>query len=701
MADAPKSSNLGNSPWRALWNNTDLLAGIGFVLIVAIIIIPISEGMLDIFLTLNITFALIVLLTTLFISNTRQLNVFPSVLLTATLFRLALNVASTRLILSDASAGDVIAAFGEVVVRGNFIVGFIIFVIITVVQFVVITNGSGRIAEVAARFALDAMPGKQMSIDADFNAGLIDEEEARNRRRELQKEADFYGAMDGASKFVKGDAIAGIVIVLINILGGFGIGMFQMGLSFEEATQTFTILTVGDGLVAQVPALLVSTSAGMLVTRATADAAFGEELSSQLLTYPRVIFIAGALLILLGLVPGLPALPFLVLAAGCGTLGYVLLQEQKQKVVEEKKVPEKEKEKEPAAPEPDDFSSMLQVEMMEIEIGYSLVPLTDKEKGGNLLDRITSARRKAVSELGVIIQPIRIRDNLQLPSNQYRIKLKGNVIAQGELRPGYLLALNPEGELPEELRGTPTQEPTFNLPALWISSNQKEKAEELGCTVVDATTVLITHLSELINRHAHELLSRQAVKDMVDTVKENHPALVDELVPNILSVGEIQKVLQNLLREKIPVHDMVTILETLVDQGKITKDTDVLTEGVRESLSRVITQMYVGDQQLLRVITIDPKLENTIANSMQQTSQGTFPVMDPQRTQKLMEGVSNMVEKLKGKGISPVILTSPKIRLPFRRLVERFLPDVPVVSINEILPQVQVEAVGVISEDEN
>ena len=687
--------------WQLLWGNTDVLAGVAFILVVAIIIIPIHTIMLDFLLTLNIAFALVVLLTTLFIRQTRNLNVFPSLLLAATLFRLALNISSTRLILSQADAGEVIDTFGDVVIQEQVIVGMIIFIIITVVQFVVVTNGAGRVAEVAARFSLDALPGKQMSIDADFNAGLIDEEEARNRRHELQKEADFYGSMDGASKFVKGDAIAGIIIVLINILGGLAIGMIQLDMGFDEAIQTYTTLTVGDGLVAQIPALLISTAAGMLVTRSTAEGSFGEEVSSQLLSYPKVLYIASGLLFLLAVLPNFPWPPFLVLAAGCGVLAFVLMKEETQKEQEAAEAEKKKEEPKPSTSEPEDFSSMLKVEMLEIEVGYNLVPLTDTERGGNLLERITAARRKAVNELGIIIQPIRIRDNLQLPANQYQIKIKGSEVARGELRTGYMLALNPEGELPEELKGIPARDPTFNLPALWIQPERREKAESLGCTVVDAPTVLITHLNEIINSYSYELLSRQAVKEMVDAVKENQPALVDELVPDILNIGDIQKVLQNLLREGIPVHDMITILETLADLGKSTRDSDALTEGVREALSRVITRMYTGEGEDLKVITLDPSLENSIGSSLQNTSQGTIPVMDPQRVQKLMEGLSNMVEKVRGKGISPVVLTSPRIRLPFRRLLERFLPDVPVVSINEILPQVKVEAVGVISEDES
>lgn len=688
-------NNLG----RLFRGNTDILAAVAFIAMVVIIIIPVTKWVLDILLTLNIAFALVVLLVTLFASDTRELNIFPSVLLTATLFRLALNISSTRLILSEADAGSVIQAFGQFVVAGNYVVGMVVFVIITVVQFVVITNGAGRVAEVAARFTLDALPGKQMSIDADFNAGLIDEETARNKRKELQKEADFYGSMDGASKFVRGDAIAGIVIVLINIVGGLGIGVLQLGMNVEEAASVFTILTVGDGLVAQVPALLISTSAGMLVTRSTAEASFGEEMTAQLVAFPKVIMLAAVLLFFLGVVPGMPPLPFFLLAAAGGVLSFVLFRERRQVVEEAKAEAEQEAEKLP--PEPDDFSSILKVELMEVEIGYNLVELTDESKGGNLLERITAARKKAVNELGIIIQPIRVRDNLQLGPFDYRFKLKGNEIARGQVRPGLYMALNPEGELPPGLDGIDTKEPTFNLPAVWISGEARFKAEALGCTVVDASTVLITHLTEVIKSNAHELLGRQAVKEMIESLREINPAVVEELTPEVLSLGEVQKVMQNLLREKVPLHDLVTMMEELSDQARVTKDIDSLTESVRQALRRTITNQYINDQGKLDVVTIDPKLEKMISESIQTTRQGSFPVMEPQMTQNLIDGIGRVIDSLAQKGISPVILTSPAIRLPLKRLLDRFHLPVSVLSINEILPEVKVEAVGVIKENEN
>jgi len=679
--------------------NTDIIAAVAFIGMVVIIIIPVTPWLLDILLTLNIAFGLMVLLVTLFSSDTRELNIFPSILLTATLFRLALNISSTRLILSEADAGALIQAFGQFVVAGNYVVGMVVFVIITVVQFVVITNGAGRVAEVAARFTLDALPGKQMSIDADFNAGLIDEDTARMKRKEMQKEADFYGSMDGASKFVRGDAIAGIVIVLVNILGGLGIGVVQLGMSVEDAASVFTILTVGDGLVAQVPALLISVSAGMLVTRSTAEASFGEEMSDQLRAFPKVIFLASVLLFFLGIVPGMPALPFFLLAAAGGGLSFILFREKRDKVDEAKAVAERETTEVPA--EPDDFRSLLRVELMEIEIGYNLVELTDESRGGNLLDRITAARKRAVNELGIIIQPIRMRDNLQLGPFEYRFKLKGNEMTRGQVRPGLCLALNPEGELPAGLDGIETFEPTFNLPAVWISEELKNSAEALGCTVVDASTVLITHLSEVLKNYAHELLDRQAVKEMLNSLKETNPAVVDELTPDMLSIGEVQKVMQNLLKEKVPVHDMVTILEELADQARVTKDIDALTESVRQALRRTITAQYADPEGKLKVVTIDPKLEKKVSDSIQMTKQGSFPVMEPNATQNLVDGINRVIDNLSKKGVAPVMLTSPTVRPSLKRLLERFHLSVAVLSINEVLPEVKVEAVGVIKENED
>lgn len=691
----------GYDPGRAagfrrqwLTGNMDLAAAVGFIGIVVIMILPMPPAWLDILLVINISFSIVTLLLTLFTANTRELNIFPSILLTATLFRLALNISSTRLILSRADAGRVIQAFGQFVVGGNYVVGLVIFVIITVIQFVVITNGAGRIAEVAARFTLDALPGKQMSIDADFNAGLIDEGTARQKRKELQREADFFGAMDGASKFVRGDAIAGIVIVLVNIIGGLVIGVLQQGFSLLEATQIYIILTVGDGLVAQIPAILISTAAGMLVTRSTAEASFGEELAGQFLGYPRVLMLTAGMLFFLGLVPGLPTWPFLVLALLCGLLSYALIKNQRQKRVERNEM-------EAAArlsAEPDDPGLLLRLELLEIEIGYNLVSLTEPSGGDSLLERITMARRKVIGELGIIIQPVRIRDNLYLPPNDYQFKLKGNLIGQGQIRPGMNLALCPDGEFPEGLEGISTREPTFDLPAIWIEEEQREKAEMLGCTAVDAATVLLTHFTEILKRHAHELLTRQTVKEMVDLARESCPAVVEELTPDLLTLGEIQKVLQNLLREGVPAHDLETILEELANQARATRDVDVLTERVREALQRTITHIFTARGEPLTVITLAPDLEKEIANSLKATGKGLLPVLAPERMQRFITGLEGLLKALEEKGETvPAILTSPGIRLPLRRFLEGFFPRLAVLSIHEILPEVKVESAGVMS----
>ncbi len=696
----PSPLTASRSTIVTLFKNADVIAALAFVFIIAIIIIPIRPGMLDVMLVINLTLALIIVLMTLFVTEVLQLSTFPSVLLVATLYRLSLNISSTRLILTEARAGDVINAFGEFVVGGNYVIGLVIFVIITVVQFVVITNGAGRIAEVAARFTLDAMPGKQMSIDADLNAGLIDEDEARTRRNKIQREADFFGAMDGASKFVRGDAIAGVIIVLINIIGGLVVGMVMGGMNFEEAARTYTILTVGDGLVATIPALLVSTAAGMLVTRTTGDLSFGKDFSAQFLSVPKVLGIVAAILLSMGLIPDLPFLPFLVMALACGSGAFLLMREEQKTAMQKHEMEEEEPEEEPVGPD-EDIRSLMKPDLMEIEIGYNLVSLTEKTEEGDLLQRITTARRRLSTELGIIIRPIRIRDNLQLPPNTYLIKLKGNEIARGDLRPGYLLALNPDGVPPEELGGIPTTEPTFNLPAVWISPAQKDEAEIKGCTVVDVATVLITHLTEITRSHAHELIGRQEVREMVDMVKESRPTVVDELIPELMSVGDVQKVLQNLLRENIPLQDLPSILETLADHAPSTRAPDLLTEYVRQSMARTISARFTGDEGKLSVITIDPSLEKHIASSLQETMHGSFPVLEPEISQRIVQGISSMVEKLRNRGLSPVVLTSPRIRLPFRRLVERFLPDLPVVSLNEVVPQVAVEAVGVLKENES
>ncbi len=687
------ASLLENKWFRRLMGHSDILVASSIVFIIVIIIVPIPALLLDILFALNITFALGILLITMFTTEALQLSVFPSLLLVATLFRLSLNVSSTRLILRDASAGDLINAFGNFVVGGNYVVGFVIFIIITVIQFVVITNGAGRVAEVAARFTLDAMPGKQMSIDADFNAGLIDENSARERRSYLQQEADFYGSMDGASKFVKGDAIAGLIIVLVNIVGGLAIGVVQEGFPIEQAIQVYTLLTVGDGLVSQVPAVLISTAAGILITRSTNKRTLGQELSGQLLAFPKVIAMTAVFAMMLGLIPGLPFFPFFILAAGSGFASYLLIQEEKQKAA--RRVAEDRVEGEPSLA-PENFHNLVSVDLLELELGYNLLQLTDKKAGGDLLERITAARRQFAVEAGLVVQPIRIRDNLQIAPNKYLIKLKGNVLAWGELQIGRLMAMNPGG-LAEEIEGIATKEPTFGLDALWIEKEKKDDAEMAGYTVVDEVTVLNTHLAEVIRNHAHELLGRQEVKLLMDNVRENHPAVVEELVPNLLSVGEVQKVLQNLLKEKVPIRDMVTILETLADSASNSKDIDYMTEMVRQSMSRTLCGLFSGNEQKIYVLTLDPELEQRIAESLQQTPQGTYPVLDPGLTQKIFSSLVSQADKMTMKGRQPILLVAPRIRLPLRRLLERSLPQVVVLSFNEIIPGMEVEAVGVVN----
>ncbi len=690
----------GNPAVTAIRNfikHNDLMVAASVIGIVLIIVIPIPPGLLDLLLTFSIAFSLVVILTTMFTTEPLQFSVFPSLLLVVTLYRLALNISSTRLILNEAEAGKVIHAFGDFVVGGNYVVGFIVFLIITIIQFVVITNGAGRVSEVAARFTLDAMPGKQMSIDADLSGGLITEKEALEKRERLQKEADFFGAMDGASKFVRGDAIAGIVIILINIAGGLLIGIWQHGMPFTQAAQTYTLLTVGDGLVTQIPALLVSTGTGILVTRAGARHNFGKELSKQVTAFPKVIALISVILFVLGIVPGLPMLPFFIMAGGTGYAAYMLFEEEKKK--RERELAKAQKEAQPRQPE--NVLDLLQVDPLEIEIGYNLIPLTDEKQGGDLLERLVSVRRRCAAELGIFVRPIRIRDNLQLPANTYTFKIRGVETARGEIYPGQLLAMNPSDQ-EEEIQGRKTREPTFGLPAWWITEQQQEEAELKGFTVVDSTTVLITHLTEFIKQHAHELLGRQEVKEMIEAVKEKNPAVVEELVPDLLTVGEIQKVLQNLLKEKIPVKDLVTILEKLADAARVSKDLDFLTENCRQALYRTISKLYAGEEgRKIKVVTLDPMLEQKIADSLQATQQGNYPVLEPEITQRLLEQLKKETEKLNVRGLAPVVLCSSQVRLPLRRLTERFLPQLVLLSINELDPSLEIESLGTVVLDEN
>lgn len=678
-----------------LKNNLDVLVAFGVVGIVMMIIIPLPPWMLDILLALNITISIVIILITMFTTNVLQLSVFPTLLLVTTLFRLGLNISSTRLILTDGAAGEIIQAFGEFVIRGNYVVGIIIFLIIIVIQFVVITNGAGRVSEVAARFTLDAMPGKQMSIDADLNAGLIDEMTAKQRRNDLQAEADFYGSMDGASKFVKGDAIAGIIVTIINILGGIIIGVMMKHMSAAQAAQNYVRLTVGDGLVSQVPALLISTASGILVTRSANAESFGKSMTKQLTGFPIALAIASVLMMFLALIPQMPGATFFILSVGAGTVAYFLYKDQREKS-EEAIAREEEEVIEMESKEPENVMNLISVEPMEVEIGYGLIPLTNESTGGDLLQRIASVRRQCAIEMGIIVQPIRIRDNLQLKNNEYIIKIRGTMVASAELMPNMLLSMDPSGA-GAEMAGIQTVEPTFGLPAVWINNDQREEAEIKGLTVVDPTTVMVTHLTETIKLHSYELLGRQEVKLIVDNAREKYSAVVDELIPDLLTIGEIQKVLQNLLKEKVPIKDMVTIMESLADNSRNTKDLELLTEYVRCALARTICNQIIDENRAITVITLDPSIEEVIANNIQRSMQGSFPAVDPDTTTRIFTALKNTMDSVYFYNNQPIVLVSPNIRAPFRKLTEMVFPHIMILSINEVPNDVEIRTEGVVA----
>ncbi|MFH1570968.1 MAG: flagellar biosynthesis protein FlhA [Gemmatimonadota bacterium] len=682
-----------NRFFQQLVRHTDVLLAVGVVTILGVMIVPLPTVIMDFLLTLNISLALLVLMLTIYIAAPLELSVFPGLLLVLTLFRLSLNVASTRLILSQADAGRLIAAFGDVVVRGNYIIGFIIFVIVIIIQFVVITRGAGRVAEVAARFTLDAMPGKQMAIDADLNAGLIDESQARKRREEISREADFYGAMDGASKFVRGDAIAGILITLINIIGGFAIGVLQRDLTLSEALSTYTLLTVGDGLVTQIPALITSTAAGLIVTRAASKDNLGTDINQQLTGRPEAGLIAGPMLIGLGLIPGLPTWPFLVIGTGLAGLSYMVRRHAQRREADAKVA-----EQQQAKPEerPEDY---LKVDLLEVEIGYQLVPLVDAKQGGDLIERIVQIRKVAAIEMGFIVPPVRVRDNIQLKPNEYQIKIKGDPVARGELQPKSLLAIDPGGaEGPVE--GTRTTDPAFGLPAWWIQPSQREKAELLGHNVVEPVAVLATHLTEVINANAAELMGRQETQHLIEEFKRTYPAVVEELIPDVVPVGRLQRVLQNLLCERVPIRDLRTVLETLADYGDI-KDVEILTEYVRASLRRSICNLLVKEtpEEGIAVMTVSGEVEELIREAVQSTPAGITVAVPPDVASRLFRQMSRLVDQMVANGQQPVVLTAPHIRLAFRKLTMANYPSVYILSYNEIAPEVEVSAVGVIRVD--
>lgn len=671
-----------------LGQNTDISMVLGVVLIIVMMVIPLPTWLIDMLLAVNISLALLVLMLTMNVKHALQFSIFPALLLVLTLFRLALNVSTTRLVLLHADAGRIIESFGQFVIGGNYVVGFIIFLILVVIQFIVITRGAERVAEVAARFTLDAMPGKQMSIDADLNSGLITEDEARRRRQEIEREADFYGAMDGASKFVKGDAIASIVTTVINILGGFAIGIGQRGMSLADAAARYTILTVGDGLVTQIPALLISTATGIIITRAASEESMGADVTGQLMAEPKVLFVAGSVLFGFSLVPGLPSLPFLMLSALMAGLGFVA-RRQVQAAVEEEAVPA---EVEEADHRPESVMSLLHVDPMELEIGYGLIPLVDAEQGGDMLDRVVLIRRQMALELGIVVPSIRIRDNMELSPDAYVVRIKGVEVGRGQLMAGKLLAMDSGAAAP--IDGIETREPAFNLPALWIDPEQRTMAEQAGYTVVDTSAVLATHLTEIIRRHAAELLGRQETQQLIDQIKQEYPAVVDELVPELLSVGEIQRVLQNLLAEGIPIRNLVVILEMLADGARLHRDIDALTETVRAGLAPQISQMYADEEGVLHVLTLNPALEEELREAV--GDDGSF-AWAPARVQLFIERLAAAWESGMARGRAPVLLCPPGLRRALRHVTMRALPRLPVLSYNEVAPTVEVRAVGMVS----
>nr|WP_310829080.1 flagellar biosynthesis protein FlhA [Paenibacillus typhae] len=672
----------------------DLTVLLGVIGIVLMMILPIPAWLLDVLLIVNISIALTIILVAMNTKDPLQFSIFPSLLLITTLFRLALNISTTKLILSDGHAGEVVATFGSWIARGQIAIGFIVFLILVVVQFIVITKGSERVAEVGARFTLDAMPGKQMSIDADLNAGMINEQQARERRRNVEREADFFGAMDGASKFVKGDAIASIIILLINLIGGFIIGMTVHGYSFQDALSTYSVLTIGDGLVSQIPALLISTASGLIVTRAASEGNLAEDLTGQLLSYPKLLYIVAVTIAFLGFFTPITVMSTLPLAGLMAYAAYSMGQKANKKLIAEEQLVEEKQIEEVRSPE--SVINLLTVDPIEFEFGYGLIPLADTGQGGDLLDRIIMIRRQCALEMGLVVPVIRIRDNIQLKPNEYVIKIKGNNVGGGELLLNHYLAMSP-GYDDESINGIETVEPSFGLPALWIDDSVKERAELSGYTVVDPPSVVATHLTELIKRHGHELLGRQETKQLVDNLRENYPVLVDELIPSVLAIGDIQKVLGKLLREKISIRDLVTIFETLADYGTYTKDPDILTEYVRQSLSRQITQQFSQAGETLRVITVGPNLEKKISESVQQTEQGSYLALDPVSTQTVYQRLTEQINRLLQSGQQPIVLTSPTIRMYLRQVIERTMQDIPVLSYSELEPNIEIQSVGVVN----
>ncbi|MDH8676613.1 flagellar biosynthesis protein FlhA [Fusibacter bizertensis] len=674
---------------------SDIIVAMLVVTIIVLIIVPVPLGLLDFFLALNISLSLTILMLSMFVNEALEFSVFPSMLLITTLFRLALNIRTTMSILSTGTAGEVIASFGSFVIGGNAIVGFIIFLIIMIIQFLVITKGSERVSEVAARFTLDAMPGKQMAIDADLNSGLISETDAKIRRRKIQREADFYGAMDGASKFVKGDAIAGILITMINILAGFILGAMTMGLTLPQSIERFTLLTVGDGLVSQLPALMISVATGVIVTRSASEANLGTEVIGQLFAQSKVQYIVGIVVIILGAVTPLPNFPFLLIGTLILVAGYATQNRKKKEAFEqEQEEIEPDTSKEDMR-RPENIMPLLQVDPIELEFGYGIIPLADPNQGGDLFDRLVMIRRQIALELGLIVPIIRLRDNIQLDSNQYLIKIKGNDMAKGNIVFDHYLAMSP-GAVEGEIEGIETIEPAFGLPAKWIKSDLREKAELLGFTVVDPSSVISTHLTEVIKKYAYELISREDVKQLIENAKETNPTLVEELIPGLMSLGDIQKVLSNLLAEGISVRNLVSVLEALADHARSTRDINILTEYSRQKLSKQLSKTYFPFGQA-KVVTLDQNLENMLMEAIDQNENGTYLAIDPIKTQGILASLATEVRKLMQMGEMPIVVTAPIVRLYFKRMSAQAIPDLIVLSYNEIESDIDIQSAGMVS----
>lgn len=679
-----------------LTDNSDLSVAVGLLLILAVMIVPIPPLLLDLLLALTLSLSIMILLVSVYSKKPLDFSTFPSVLLVMTLFRLSLNVASTRNILlrgggegTDA-AGEIIRSFGEFVVEGNYVVGIIVFIILVIINFMVITKGAGRVAEVAARFTLDAMPGKQMAIDADLNAGLIDDSEAKRRRREVAEEADFYGSMDGASKFVRGDAIAGILITAVNIIGGIIVGVAQNGLSIDEATRVFTLLTIGDGLVSQIPALIISTAAGIIATRNTNDDNLGSQVGKQFRVHPKAIYMAAGVLFTFAAIPGLPKLPFILMGLILVGTAYKIEQWDAKEKEDARRA-----ESEEVSEKPESLEDLLSLELVELEVGYGLVNLVDSEQNGDLLERITHIRKQFAIDWGVIIPSVRIKDNLELKPGGYHVKIKGVKVAEGDLMTDHYLAMDPGGII-EPVDGIETTEPVFGLPAVWISEEQREDAQYNGYTVVDLSTVMATHLTEILKSNVHELFGRQELVGLLDTFKEQYPKIVSDLVPDILTMGQVLKVLQNLLREGVSVRDLRTVLETLAEYGATIKDTDSLTEMVRQSLYRTITQSISSEQGDIPLFTLDRGIEESIAQNIIQTEQGQQVSLDPKITQTILASLNEKIEEATNMGEKMVILCSPVIRGHFKRLTEKFIPNLVVVSHNELSPEANIRSLGTV-----